>query len=194
MASVDPRKDNGKLEAKLTLRRYMLDRWHSGGDIRVFDACQGSGVIWKKMRNWYKLTSYWGVDLKKKSGRLQADSVELLSRGLPENVIDVDAYGSPWAHWEALLRTTKQPRTVFLTIGEFGVRQRPLSRAEARLLGIEPFFQEMPERLKLRLARTSSEQLISLAEVMGFKIDEVVEADRGKTARYIGVRLSPLPA
>lgn len=186
-------KDNGKLGAKLALRRHFLRRYHADGDLRVFDACQGSGVIWTKLREEFSVRTYWGVDLKKKEGRLQADSAEILSRGLDENVIDVDVYGSPWAHWEALLRTTKAPRTVFLTIGEFGVRQRPLTRVEARLLGIDGFFHRMPERMKLRIARTSTLRLISMAETSGLRLVEVSEADRGRTARYIGVRLEPAP-
>lgn len=187
-------KDNGKLSAKLELRRYFLRRYHSSAPIRVFDACQGSGVLWRKLREEFKVETYWGVDLKKKGGRLQADSAEILAAGLSENVVDVDAYGSPWAHWAAILKTTRLPRTVFFTIGEFGIRQRPLSRAEASLLGIEPIYRTMPERMKLRLARTSTERLISLAEVRGFRIVEAAEADRGVTARYIGVRIEPLPS
>lgn len=185
--------DNDNLPAKLALRRHFLSRYHVDDPPRVFDACQGSGVIWKHLRAEFKVATYWGVDLKRKSGRLKVDSAELIAAGLSENVIDVDTYGSPWAHWVAILKTTRAPRTVFLTIGEHGVRQRPLTRAEAQLLGLEPLYSAMPNKLKLRLAKTMLERLIACAELRGFKLIEVSEADRGLSARYLGVRLEPQP-
>lgn len=186
--------DNDNLASKLALRRHFLRRYHADGSARVFDACQGGGVIWKHLRSEFKVETYWGTDLKRKSGRLNTDSVQLLDAGLSENVIDVDTYGSPWAHWVSILKSVKAPTTVFLTIGEHGVRQRPLSLAEAKLLGLSPIYARMPNKLKLRLARTMLLRLIACAELWGLELVEVAEGARGLSARYLGVHLSPIHA
>lgn len=186
--------DNDNLPAKLALRRHFLTTYHESGTARVFDACQGGGVIWKRLRAEIPVATYWGTDLKRKSGRLNTDSVALLEAGLTDDVIDVDTYGSPWAHWVAILKNVKGPTTVFLTIGEHGVRQRPLSLAEAKLLGLSPLYSRMPNKLKLRLARTMLLRLIACAELWGLELIEVAEGTRGLSARYLGVRLQPAPA
>src|SRR5690606_24117030 len=98
----------------------MLDRFHAAGEIRVFDACQADGVIWKNLRDEYgdRIASYWGVDLKPKRGRLKVDSIRVLQSGpMQENVIDIDTYGMPWKHFEAACRNLDKPTTIFLTMG-----------------------------------------------------------------------------
>jgi len=184
--------DNDNLTSKLSLRRYFLERYHADEPPRVFDACQGSGVIWTNLRDEYKVATYWGCDLKRKAGRVHADSVELLKAGLSENVIDVDTYGSPWAHWSAILKGAKIARTVFLTIGEHGVRKRPLTLAEAELLGLAKLYTSMPNKMKLRLAKVMTLRMIACAELHGFRVVELAESSRGLSARYLGVRLEPI--
>jgi len=184
--------DNDNLGSKLALRRYFLDRYHADDAPRVFDACQGSGVIWQNLRAEHEVATYWGCDLKRKEGRVRADSADLIAAGLTENVIDVDTYGSPWSHWSAILRGAKVARTVFLTIGEHGVRQRPLTIAEAELLGLAALYKSMPNKMKLRLAKTMTLRMLACAELWGFRIVEVAESSRGLSARYLGVRLEPL--
>tara|TARA_R110000851_G_scaffold268071_1_gene420659 strand:+ start:9867 stop:10469 length:603 start_codon:yes stop_codon:yes gene_type:complete len=186
--------DNDNLGSKLALRRYFLDRYHADDPPRVFDACQGSGVIWANLREDHPVATYWGCDLKRKAGRIRTDSADLIAAGLSEDVIDVDTYGSPWAHWAAVLKGAKVPRTVFLTIGEHGVRQRPLTIAEAELLGLSALYKRMPNKLKLRLAKTMTLRMISCAELWGFRIVELAESARGLSARYLGVRLEPIQA
>lgn len=110
--------DNKNLELKLELRRRLLRQYHADGDIRVFDACQGTGQIWKRLRREFPLSSYWGVDKKQAKGRLKIDSVRVLASGVSENVIDVDTYGFPWEHYELICFHLRQPTTVFLTIGQ----------------------------------------------------------------------------
>jgi hypothetical protein len=111
--------DNSNLDAKLDLRRYFLDKYHSAVPPDVLDCCQGDGKIWQQLRSEYEIKSYWGVDYKKKKGRLAIDSKRLLSSsGLSQNVIDVDVYGSPWGHWLELIKNVHRPTTVFLTIGD----------------------------------------------------------------------------
>tara|TARA_R110000851_G_scaffold120002_2_gene248117 strand:- start:7673 stop:8263 length:591 start_codon:yes stop_codon:yes gene_type:complete len=190
--SADVKTDNDNLPAKIAVRRHLLQRYHADGDIRVFDACQGSGVIWKKLREEFKVSSYWGSDLKRKSGRITRDSVDLLAAGLSENVIDVDTYGSPWGHWLEILKNLTAPTTVFLTIGLKSARSnRPLSIAEAEALGIGKLYQRTPHKLRLRLARVMFPQMLARAELLGVDLVEVVEGARGASARYLGIRIAP---
>ena len=186
--------DNDNLRSKLALRRHFLKRYHADEPPRVFDACQGSGVLWANLRDEYEVATYWGCDLKRKAGRVRADSADLLAAGLTENVIDVDTYGSPWSHWSAILKGAKVPRTVFLTIGEHGVRQRPLTIAEAELLGLAGLYKSMPNKMKLRLAKTMTLRMIACATLWGFDVVELAESSRGLSARYLGVRLEPIQA
>ena len=115
----DKKTDNSHLETKLELRREMLRKYQGKGSLAVIDCCQGSGVIWSILREEFKLGSYWGLDTKKAPGRLQIDSARVLCQpGWRADVIDVDTYGAPWAHWEALLPNVTGAVTIFLTIGQ----------------------------------------------------------------------------
>jgi len=117
------KKDHGDLAAKLALRRQMLASYHGdGAPFRVLDACQGAGTIWGALRVDFPAARVTGLDRKAKAGRLRMDSVRLLASGRWDfDVIDVDTYGSPWRHWEALLATARRPVLVFLTHGQAGV-------------------------------------------------------------------------
>lgn len=195
--------DNDNLPSKLAVRRYMLKRYHVDGDIRVFDACQGEGTIWRELRKEFELTTYWGADKKRKSGRIMRDSVELLTAGLSENVIDVDTYGSPWAHWIAILDNLRAPTTVFVTIGERGMQQRVLSVAEAESLGLGKALYDrlLPHkstqglgRLNMRLAKVAWLHMLARADLRGARIVHAAEGARGMSARYLGLRLEPVQA
>lgn len=110
--------DNANMPKKLAIRRYMLDKYHQGEPLRVFDCCQGEGKIWGVLRNEYEVQTYWGVDVKPKRGRLKIDSIRILQAGLKnENVVDIDTYGEPWNHYAELCDKLVQPTTVFLTCG-----------------------------------------------------------------------------
>ncbi len=113
--------DNSNLADKLGLRRYFLDRYHKGREIKVFDACQGRQVLWGILRKEYSCR-YWGVDTKKKKGRLKVNSERVLAEaGWDFDVIDVDTYGQPWRHWESIIKNGSRDVTVFLTIGMVAV-------------------------------------------------------------------------
>ena len=112
--------DNSNLAAKLALRRWFLDRFHAGRAFSVFDACQGSGLIWSELAKSYEF-EYWGVDTKRSPGRLAVDSRRILSLpGIGADVVDIDTYGSPWRHWMMLLPNVIRPASVFLTEGMLG--------------------------------------------------------------------------
>ncbi len=187
--------DNANLAGKLALRRYFLRKYHSTTHTRVLDCCQGHGVIWQTLRNEFKLATYWGLDVKSKPGRLQLDSVRVLEQpGWAANVIDVDTYGSPWKHWLALVANVAQPVTVFLTIGQnkgpqcYGVDRRALSA-----LGLDRFSRKLPAGLTRNLQAPAIAYLLHAGAERGVELVEVMEAPRGFTARYLGVRLSIAP-
>jgi hypothetical protein len=197
--------DNSHPEVKLELRRHFLRAYHSGKvppsprpsppgeggetDARVFDAFQGGGVIWGTLGKEFSLASYWGIDFLEKKGRIKLDSARVLAQtGWRENVIDLDAYGSPWAHYSNMLRTADHSLTVFLTIGISGrarMGKRELSKLELRSIGITF---DIPPAISSNLNEFAVSAL--LARACGrFEVVECIEAGPCTTARYFGMRL-----
>ena len=187
--------DNSRIKTKLGLRRYFLDRYHGDGDIRVFDACQGTGLIWRHLAREYKLTRYWGVDKREKRGRLAVDSARILGQpGLQENVIDIDTYGLPWKHYAALLQNINEPTTVFLTIGFVAMMGGGgRSSMEAAAFGMSGQLLELcPPGLLAKLHKHSlSYCLTSGCDHDTLLIEAAEGFPRAPHARYIGVRLQP---
>lgn len=183
--------DNHNLPAKLALRRHFLRRYHADGALKVLDCCQASGRIWNELRREYSTAEYWGVDLKPKKGRLKVDSVRILEQaGWPQNVVDVDTYGSPWKHWNALLPNAPDALTVFLTIGLVKMAGGNYDRAILPALGITFRQLKLPQQFGVRLGELGVAACIAQARAHGFEIIECHEAaNTGGTARYIGVRL-----
>lgn len=182
--------DNDNLAAKLDLRRHFLRKYHADGAARVMDCCQGSGRLWFQLRREFVISSYWGLDLKPKRGRLKVDSVRILQQaGWSENVIDIDTYGSPWKHWEALLPRASSPLTVFITLGFKNTMPRKVGDFERRVLGMGDL--QIPDGIAMRLGSGSTPWCVGVAMQHGLRVVEAVEATPGKAARYIGVRLEP---
>lgn len=160
-------------------------------DARVFDAFQASGVIWGTLKREFDLVSYWGVDLLEKKGRIKVDSARVLAQeGWKENVIDLDAYGSPWAHYSHMLRTADHSVTVFLTLSNrFGISRPNLTKLERTAIGISF---KIPTTIGARLYP----QLLDfmLARACGrCNVAECVEALPAVRARYFGMRLELKP-
>jgi hypothetical protein len=127
-----------------------------------------------------------------KKGRLQIDSARILDQpGWTQNVIDLDAYGSPWKHWFALLRHGVQDLSVFLTIGMVKMGGGNLDRALYPVLGLNFTRLQVPNSLAAKM------HTLSIDAALAFALHrwEVVEAREAKNAggncRYIGVRLTP---
>lgn len=111
--------DNSHLAMKVALRARHLP----AGNVSVLDCFAGDGVIWQKLSAMYP-------------GRVMVDSIEMArGKGAPSfvgdnrkllpaldlsvyNVIDLDAYGSPWDQVAAIMENpTRRPRaTVFYTM------------------------------------------------------------------------------
>lgn len=216
--------DNGSLDLKLDLRRYFLARYHAetkmharsdetkmpagaaraveaepGAEVAglaVLDCCQGSGVIWGRLKREFRCGRYWGFDLKEKAGRVRADSaLALATPGLASSydVVDVDTYGHPWKHWSALLPNLTRPTTVFLTWGQQSFRGPDLESLQVlgltfpgglpRSMGLGKSFLELAIRARVFQQPASH----------GHRVVEAREAisPRSGGTRYIGVRLEP---
>lgn len=196
--------DNQYADSKLELRRYFLGKYHAEPP-RVMDCCQGNGVMWRSLQREFKLASYWGMDLKPKRGRLQADSLAVLAAGKwRDNVIDVDTYGNPWKHWLALLPHVTRPTTVFLTHGmnRMGgglASIEGLAEAGIRFRNHGLFHNKCPVPhtilLHLYLSGILQRYLIAEAERFGIDVVEARVAERcgGQTAsmNYYGIHLKP---
>jgi hypothetical protein len=187
-----PKTDNHNPKVKLDLRRYFLRKYHADGDGSVLDCCQGGGVMWSTLRQEFDISSYWGVDLKPKKGRLQIDSVRILEQpGWCQNIIDVDTYGSPWKHWIQIAKNISQPMTVFLTIGNQNQTAMSPEAHGASALGFR-FPPSTPQSIKGIIARKYDVLLAFSKAAETATIKEVVEAVSTGFARYIGVRLEPI--
>jgi len=184
--------DNHDLRAKLELRRHFLRKYHGDGSpIHVLDCCQGDGLLWKQLRKEFPVASHWGPDLKTKKGRLKLDSVRVLGQsGWPQNVIDIDTYGSPWKHWSAMLPNVVRPITVFMTDGFGRQQQSALDRYVFLCVGLLPLYPKLPAMFR-RLFIFRDFYLAGCIAKSGLSIIEAVEAVSTADTRYIGVRLEP---
>lgn len=181
--------DNHDPRAKLNLRRRFLEKYHSSGDARVVDCCMGSGFIWGVLKKEFNLSSYVGLDLKPKKGRLKIDSARYLEAGgWKHNCIDIDTYGSPWKHWLAVLNFAEWPVTVFLTIGLIRIGGGGSMQKEAlKIIGI-------PKKTPVGIIGSLHDYACNccLAEALKrFDIVEAIEAESNGSARYIGIRIAP---
>jgi len=184
--------DNSNLPAKLKLRRYFLDRYHQV-DGSVLDCCAGDRVIWSSLKKEYPHLVYLGVDHRDNygggTGRLKANSVRLLkSKFIPQNIIDIDTYGSPWEHWEALLCNISHPTTVFLTCGSVGNISN-MSNCDKRALGLTFKRLTVPMALYHPVLLWAVDLHLGKIYDHGIELVEAAEASSGGNARYIGVRL-----
>jgi hypothetical protein len=179
--------DNHDPRAKLALRRYFLTKYHADDPPHVLDCCQGGGLLWKRLRQEFPVASYWGLDLKAKKGRLKLDSVRVLSQpGWPQNVIDVDTYGSPWKHWGAMLPNVVRPLTVLLTIGQW---QMGTDSRIIEALGLGDL--SIPPGIAIKLHGLGLRYLLAQAPAAALRIVEAIEAVSDGSARYVGLRLEP---
>lgn len=183
--------DNANLPAKLALRRHYLRKYHAQDErIRVFECCQGEGVIWKHLADEFPV-DVWGVDVKPKKGRLKIDSVRVLQQpGLNRDVIDIDTYGSPWQHWFALLPNITRPTTVFLTLGLVKIGGGSLDRHSIRCLGLAGL-RSLPGALAAKIAESAPSYVLSRSADAGIMLIEVSEVESDGNARYFGVRIEP---
>lgn len=177
--------DNHNLAAKVELRRRMLA---GRADFSVMDCFSGEAeAIWSVLRKEFRVAEYLALDIKRKKGRLAIDSLKILKgQRWEHDVIDLDAYGSPWEHWGEVLKSTRhQEITIFLTIGTSMLGS--LSRWALKSLGV-------PENTPVGMHRQLSEKCVSscLSKLYnyGWMVASAHEAlNPGGNARYMGVTL-----
>lgn len=183
--------DNHNATAKLELRRYFLRQLVEVGEpINVLDCFQGEGILWNQLRSEFPIAGYWGVDLKPKKGRLKIDSARILEQtGWTQNVVDLDAYGSPWGHFLGLISTCRHTVTVFLTIGMVKIGGGNCGKAALQIAGVRFKDLKMPGSLGVKLSERTLHHALAHAERRGFKIGDIFEAFPQKNARYIGLKM-----
>ena len=182
--------DNGNTAGKLALRRWFLDQYHSDGGARVFDCCQADARLWTEIRKTHAVSSYWGVDLRQKKGRLTLDSVDVLRRsGWTENVIDIDTYGSPWNHFVQVVHNAPHPVVIFLTIGIINQsKMNPGAHGQDQFFSFPP---SAPQGLRGKMTfALDVEMAFKYAKKYG-TIHTPMEAVSTAGARYIGLMFSP---
>lgn len=190
--------DNGHLAAKLELRRHFLAKFPPPGPkkrsrFKVFDACQGEGVLWSVLRREFPC-DYWGVDVKPKKGRLKIDSVKVLGQpGWDFDVVDIDTYGSPWKHYQAMMPYVRRPVTVFLTLGFVRAGGGGnVGNAFMRAAGLEFAHLPIPSALAGSVWDVCMVRCLGSCYAEGVRATYAAEAVvEGGTARYVGVRLVP---
>lgn len=184
---MEKKTDNHNLGLKLAVRRRFLDLFHHGEPLRVFDACMGSGAIWGTLRREYPVKSYWGVDVKGKSGRMKVNSERVLSAGaIDANVIDIDTYGWPYDHYRPLLEHLREPATVFLTIGIVGLRAMP----KTLLADMTGFKSMLPIGLCSRMTEPGLQFMFNRPHDFGMDVALCEKAHAGN-AHYVGLRIIP---
>jgi hypothetical protein len=178
--------DNHNLDAKLDLRRALLQRYQPDVGFTVCDCFSGSEALWSRLREEFPVRNYLALDVKAKRGRLKLDSLRYLqNQKWDHDVIDLDAYGAPWRHWFEVLKHGR-PCTVFLTIGVRNVARAAQQREAIQALGI-PF--KIPTSLESKLAPLVPQYCISKAFDHGFHIPLLIEAKNDAPTRYLGLRL-----
>lgn len=184
--------DNHNPEAKLELRRHFLRKLRDAKEpIRVMDCFQGSKLIWGQLETEFQIASYWGVDLEEKKGRLKLDSSRILEQeGWNQNVIDLDAYGSPWKHWLNLLTTCRHNITIFLTIGPV----RRFDKVVLHLAGAEFRKMKLPNSLGLKIQERGLSYALAAAEAFKLHPVEIMEATPQDGPHCVGIRLEYRPA
>lgn len=183
--------DNHNPAAKLALRRQLLgefvaaqSRAERRAGLAVCDCFSGSETLWSVLRAEFKVREYLALDVKPKRARLKLDSLRYLENQQWEHdVIDLDAYGSPWRHYFEVLKR-RRPCLVFLTIGNTGMQ---IQQTEA-LAGLGITF-KVPGGLHAALAEMITERTLGAFHAYGLRLLSAWEASNpGGSARYIGLR------
>ncbi|HUW31546.1 MAG TPA: hypothetical protein VM223_08020 [Planctomycetota bacterium] len=182
--------DNSHLAHKLLIRRYFLEKYHTGAPTpTIFDCCQGEGVIWKALRQQFTV-NYWGVDLKPRPGRPRVDSTRVLALpGFSADIIDIDTYGSPWNHWFSLLPNITKPVTVFMTIGHVSIFGGHPNLAMLRAAGLTFHRLPLPPAIGSKLRDLCVSYCLTRSYDYDIIVVETAECIAPGNARYLGLRL-----
>lgn len=157
--------------------------------ISVMDCFSGEAeAIWSALSKEFKIREYLALDLKRKRGRLAIDSLRVLQgQKWTHNVVDLDAYGSPWNHWHEVIKSNRHKSIiVFLTVGSSGFGR--LSDFARKSMGIPS---NTPHGMDKILAKNSVSFCLAKCYEYDWIIDKAHEAlNPGGNARYIAIKLT----
>jgi len=175
--------DNYNLKAKLGLRRAMLAKMPAG-PISVCDCFSGNEILWSTLRLEFDVDEYIALDVKVKDRRLKLDSLRYLqNQKWNHNVVDLDAYGSPWAHWHEVLRRGGDC-LVFITVGSTMFHMQ--SKFGLASIGITF---DVPAGMHSQIKDLVTDGMLGMA-LQDFKVLSAMEAENPNgNARYIGLML-----
>ena len=155
-----------------------------GKTISVADCFSGEREsIWTQLRKEFRI-EYLALDLKHKERRLVMDSLRYLQNpNWRHDVIDLDAYGSPWQHWKEVLNHGTSC-VVFLTVGAVAFKRQKIQSLEA--IGLN-----FPVPLGLHNGLVNMTLEYNLAACLEkFTVEKALEAENPHgTSRYFGVRI-----
>lgn len=181
--------DNKALAPKLAIRRHLLTTFHAGTIPSVFDACQGGGVLWTRLREEFECR-YWGVDVKLKKGRVAVESSRVLEQpGWDFDVVDIDTYGAPWKHYAAVCRNLTKPTTVFLTIGST-LWLGAMDTTSLEALGLASLMNKMPKSFRRKVTPLGVDHCVAMCYTYNVEAVAAWRASAGN-ATYYGIRLAP---
>ena len=151
--------DNHNLKAKVELRRHFLRLAKYDRPISVCDCFSGGEVIWGTLSKDFDIGEYLALDVKEKRGRLKLDSFRYLqNQQWHHDVVDLDAYGSPWRHFfevcKRLAQCVSGQLLVFLTIGNTVWKQQ-----QSEALAYCGIPDEVPPAIKGQLAASDGRTL-----------------------------------
>jgi hypothetical protein len=197
--------DNHNLKAKLDLRRHFLSLAKFERPISVCDCYSGQEVIWGTLAKEFSVGDYLALDVKEKKGRLKLDSLRYLqNQEWRHDVVDLDAYGSPWRHLFEVIKRLASPVElggrllgrsrletgpdrclVFLTIGETIWKQQQSDALEYCGIPVD-----VPPAIKGQLGDFILENCLAAPLTAGLQIVRAAEAfNPGGNARYIGMQI-----
>lgn len=114
--------DNSDLEGKLAVRRAALATLKGEPPI-VLDCFAGEGHMYEAV--WHKAAEYLGLEKRfarpaghPRGQAWRGDNRDLIARAIrrrPWNVIDLDAYGTPWSLFKYVAQYAESPRLVVTT-------------------------------------------------------------------------------
>ena len=187
-------RDSSDFRAKLALRRHCLRLWHPSEPLEVLDCCAGEQRVWGRLMEEpeFLVAHYTPLDKKHLRGTLSVDSARWLREvGTSANVIDIDTYREPWAHYQALAAGARRlPATVFLTVGKGIGNLSMVSHLALETAGIPAGW---AKRMRFG-GREVYEFIVSscltrLCEPRTIPLDIWLQRSRTSDTRYYGVRL-----
>jgi len=106
------------------------------------------------------------------------------------DVIDVDTYGEPWAHWMEILGRLTKDTTVFLTCGAFGPQGRSAISMRRKALAGIPGHWQLP--MSDAVANLLTARCLGALYSYRLGCTGSYEAQsRSSGTRYFAVRLTP---